>query len=50
MEYDYYNNKKLLIIIKLLIKKDNYQLRNINYQLTIIRLSIKNNEIINETQ
>ena len=32
----------------LLIKEDNYQFRNINYQLTIIRLSIKNNEIINE--
>ena len=37
-------------MFKLLIKKDNYQFRNINYKLTIIRLSIKNNEIINETQ
>ena len=37
-------------MFKLLIKEDNYQFRNINYQLTIIRLSIKNNEIINETQ
>ena len=37
-------------MFQLLIKKDNYQFRNINYQLTIIRLSIKNNEIINETQ
>ena len=37
-------------MFKLLIKKDNYKFRNINYQLTIIRLSIKNNEIINETQ
>ena len=36
-------------MFKLLIKKDNYKFRNINYQLTI-RLSIKNNEIINETQ
>ena len=35
-------------MFKLLIKEDNYQFRNINYQLTIIRLSIKNNEIINE--
>ena len=37
-------------MFKLLIKEDKYQFRNINYQLTIIRLSIKNNEIINETQ
>ena len=42
----------IITIIKIVnnIKKDNYQFRNINYQLTIIRLSIKNNEIINETQ